>query len=164
MSRGRKAGKSFTLALIACYLAVFKDWSPYLSPGEVGTIKVIATDREQARTIHRYCRALLTRVPALKQLVAHDSDDEIELRNGIVIEIQTASFRSVRGYTVIACLADEIAFWATDEASANPDSEIPGGNSAGDGDGAGFDAVVRVEPVCAPWSALGRLSPLAWEG
>ena len=103
---------------------MFRDWRPYLSPGEIGTIKVIATDRKQARTIHRYCRALLTRVPVLKQLVAHDSDDEIELRNGITIEIQSASFRSVRGYTVIACLADELAFWRTDEGSANPDAEI----------------------------------------
>jgi hypothetical protein len=37
------------LALIAVYLAVFKDWRQYLSPGEVGTIKVIACDRRQAR-------------------------------------------------------------------------------------------------------------------
>src|SRR5271166_4029724 len=34
---GRRGGKSFILALIACFLAVFKDWRPYLSPGEVGT-------------------------------------------------------------------------------------------------------------------------------
>jgi hypothetical protein len=34
-----------------------------------------------------------------------------------------ASFRSVRGYTVIAALADEIAFWRSDD-SANPDAEI----------------------------------------
>ena len=39
---GRRAGKSFMLALIACYLANFKDWSEYLVPGEVGTIMVIA--------------------------------------------------------------------------------------------------------------------------
>src|SRR5690349_18963620 len=49
---GRRAGKSFILALIACYLAVFRDWRPYLAPGEIGTIKIIAVDRRQARTIH----------------------------------------------------------------------------------------------------------------
>jgi hypothetical protein len=112
------------LALIACYLAVFRDWRQYLSPGEVGTIKVIACDRRQARVIHRYCRALLTKVPAIAQLVQRDGDDEIELTNGISIEIQTASFRSVRGFTVIAALLDEIAFWRSDETSANPDAEI----------------------------------------
>jgi hypothetical protein len=122
---GRRAGKSFILALIACYLAVFKDWKQYLSPGEVGTIKVIATDRRQARVIHRYCRAFLTKVPAINdEFVVKDTDDEIVLGNNITIEIQTASFRSVRGFTLIAALADEIAFWRSDEGAANPDAEI----------------------------------------
>jgi hypothetical protein len=106
------------------FLAVFRDWSPYLSPGERGTIKILAVDRRQARVIHRYARALLTEVPALAALVVEDNDDELVLSNRIVIEIQTASFRSVRGYTVIAALADEIAYWRSDESSANPDAEI----------------------------------------
>jgi hypothetical protein len=121
---GRRSGKSFILALIACYLAVFRDWKPYLAPGEVGTIKIIATDRRQARVIHRYCRALLTKVPAFSELIEREGDDEIVLTNSITIEIQAASFRSVRGYTLIAALLDEIAFWPSSEDAANPDSEI----------------------------------------
>jgi hypothetical protein len=35
---GRRGGKSFALALIACYLAIFRDWRPYLSPGEIGMV------------------------------------------------------------------------------------------------------------------------------
>ena len=35
---GRRAGKSFILALVAVFLACFKDWRPYLGPGEVATI------------------------------------------------------------------------------------------------------------------------------
>jgi hypothetical protein len=120
---GRRAGKSFILALVAVYLAIFRDWSEYLAPGERGTVKVLACDRKQARVIHRYCRALLTKVPAIAGLVERDGDDEIDLSNGVTIEIQTASFRSVRGYTLIAALCDEIAFWRSDE-SANPDTEI----------------------------------------
>jgi hypothetical protein len=50
---GRRGGKSFTLALIAVFLAVFRDWRGYLIPGERGTIKILATDRRQARVIHR---------------------------------------------------------------------------------------------------------------
>jgi hypothetical protein len=121
---GRRAGKSFILSVIACFLAVFRDWRAYLSPGERGTIKVIATDRKQARVIHRYCRALLTQVPAFASLIEHDTDDELILTNRITIEVQTASFRSVRGFTCVAVLADEIAFWRSDENSANPDAEI----------------------------------------
>ncbi len=84
---------------------------------------MIACDRKQARVMHRYARALLPRVPAIAGLVERDGDEEIDLNNGVTIEIQTANFRSVRGYTLIAALCDEIAFWRSDE-SANPDSEI----------------------------------------
>ena len=37
--------------------------------------------------------------------------------------MHTASFRTVRGYTVAAAICDEIAFWRSEE-SANPDTEI----------------------------------------
>jgi hypothetical protein len=62
---GRRAGKSFVLALVAVFLACFVDWSPYLTRGERGTIMVIATDRRQARTIFRYVRSLLRETPIL---------------------------------------------------------------------------------------------------
>jgi hypothetical protein len=38
-------------------------------------------------------------------------------------EISTANFRTVRGYTIVGALFDELAFWRSDE-SANPDTEI----------------------------------------
>jgi hypothetical protein len=41
-----------------------------------------------------------------------------------VIEVATASFRTSRGYSFAAVLADEVAFWRSDESSANPDIEI----------------------------------------
>jgi hypothetical protein len=43
---GRRAGKSFTLALIAVFLACFKDYATHLGPGERATVMVIATDRK----------------------------------------------------------------------------------------------------------------------
>jgi hypothetical protein len=51
------------------------------------------------------------------------TQEKIDLANGITIEISTASFKSVRGYTLVAALCDEIAFWSGDD-SANPDTEI----------------------------------------
>src|SRR4029077_17340933 len=50
--------------------------------------------------------------------------ETIELTNRVVIEISTASFRTARGYAFAAVLCDEIAFWRSDESSANPDVEI----------------------------------------
>src|ERR671917_624802 len=45
---GRRAGKSFVLALVAVYLACFRSYADYLAPGERATIAIIATDRRQA--------------------------------------------------------------------------------------------------------------------
>jgi hypothetical protein len=120
---GRRGGKSMVLALIAVFLAAFVNWAPFLSPGERGTIMVLAADRRQARVIYRYAHALLTRIPMLAELIERETAEAIDLSNGVTVEIMAASFRSVRGYTLIAALCDEIAFWRSDD-SANPDAEI----------------------------------------
>ena len=112
------------LALIATYLAAFKDWRPYLNVGERGTITVIAADRSQARTIMRFVKGLLHLVPMLKQLIENERVESIDLTNRITIEVHTCSFRTVRGYTIVAALLDEIAFWRSDEDSSNPDLEV----------------------------------------
>jgi hypothetical protein len=41
-----------------------------------------------------------------------------------VIAVRAASFRTVRGLTCVAAVADEIAFWQAEDGSANPDTEI----------------------------------------
>src|SRR5690349_21785104 len=46
---GRRGGKSLTLALIGCFLSAFVDWSPYLVPGELAVVSILAADRRQAR-------------------------------------------------------------------------------------------------------------------
>jgi len=84
---------------------------------------VIATDRKQARVIFRYIRALLTRVPLLASIIERKTVEAFDLSNSVSIEVQTASYRSTRGYTIVAALCDEIAFWPTDNA-AEPDYEI----------------------------------------
>jgi len=120
---GRRSGKSFILALVAVFLALFKDWSAVLKPGERGTILIIASDRKQGRVIMGYIKGLISGVPALAPKIINDKEELLGLDNGISIEIHTASFRSVRGYTIVAALCDEIAFWKSDD-SANPDKEI----------------------------------------
>ena len=121
---GRRGGKSRILALIAAYLATFRDYAPFLAPGEVATIAVIAADRKQARTIFRYLIGMLEAVPALATMIEDRTAESVVLRNRVSVEITTASLRATRGYTFAAVLADEVAFWRTDEGSANPDVEI----------------------------------------
>jgi hypothetical protein len=121
---GRRGGKSRTLATIAVFLATCFDYTPHLAPGEIGTVAILAANRAQARSIFRYISGLLKAIPLMAPMVARETDETIELTNRVNIEIQTASFRVTRGYTLIACLCDEIAFWRSDETSANPDVEI----------------------------------------
>ncbi|WP_202639254.1 hypothetical protein [Bradyrhizobium sp. CCBAU 051011] len=118
---GRRGGKSRVLALIATWLSAFVDYKPYLDPGERGVVQVLAADRDQAKIILRYVKAFF-KLPMLAKLVARDSQFGLDLRNSVAIEVTTASFRSVRGRTVVAALADEIAFW--NDEGANPDAEV----------------------------------------
>jgi hypothetical protein len=121
---GRRGGKSRILALVAVYLAVFRDYAPYLAPGELATIAVLAANRPQARSIFRYISGILKAVPLFARMVVDENTEAIALANRVVIEIGTASFRTTRGYSFAAVLCDEIAFWRQDETSANPDVEI----------------------------------------
>jgi hypothetical protein len=121
---GRRGGKSRILALIAVYLATMRDYAPYLAPGEVATIAVLAADRSQARVIFRFVVGLLKAVPLMKPMIDGEDTETIRLDNRVAIEIATASFRSARGYSFAAVLCDEVAFWRSDEAAANPDVEI----------------------------------------
>jgi hypothetical protein len=121
---GRRGGKSRVLALLGVYLATARDYTRCLAAGEVATIAIISADRKQARTIFRYCKGILSDIPEMAAMVLDDKNDIITLNNNVVIEIATASFRVTRGYTFAAVLADETAFWRTDDSSANPDAEI----------------------------------------
>jgi hypothetical protein len=120
---GRRGGKSLVASLIAVYLSCFYKYSEFLSPGERGTLMVIAADRRQARVVKGYISAFINNVPMLKAMLVNETKESIELSNRIVVEIHTASFRSTRGYTLVTVIADELAFWRSEE-SANPDVEI----------------------------------------
>jgi hypothetical protein len=120
---GRRGGKSRVAALIAVYLAAFRDYGGILAPGERATIPIIACDRRQARTVFRYVAGLFEASPVLGRMVAEQTAESIELRNRVAIEIHTCSFRSVKGYTVPAAILDECAFYRTED-SATPDVEL----------------------------------------
>ena len=120
---GRRGGKSRFAALVAIFLACFRNYRGILAPGERGVVMLIAADRRQARVVHRYVSGLLHAVPMLESLIVNETREAIELNNRITIEFHAASFRGIRGYTCVGAICDEIAFWRTDD-SANPDTEI----------------------------------------
>jgi len=120
---GRRSGKSFISAVIAVYLAAFKDWAPFLSAGERGYIFIIANDKSQARIVKDYVSGIFQSSGSFRRLVAKDLAWEVNLKNQVSIMVKTASFRTLRGYTLLAAILEEIAFWRSEE-SANPDREI----------------------------------------
>jgi hypothetical protein len=120
---GRRSGKSFISAVIAVYQACFKDWTPYLNKGERGWIFIIANDRNQARIIKDYISGILDSTPTLRAMVERDLADQIDLKNRVSIKIATNSFRTIRGYTVLTAICEEVAFWRSD-LGANPDREV----------------------------------------
>jgi hypothetical protein len=50
-----------------------------------------------------------------------ETQTTFDLTNGATIEVHVASFKTTRGYTIVAALCDEIAFWPH---AAEPDYEV----------------------------------------
>lgn len=121
---GRRAGKSRILALLAVYAACFRDYAPFLAAGEICTIPIVAADRRQARTIFRYVLGLIDNTPALATMKGDETAESVMVNGNVMIEIHTASYRAVRGYSLGMMLIDEVAFLRSEETSANPDQEI----------------------------------------
>lgn len=120
--KGRRAGGSRMLAFLLVVWACFRKYD--LAPGERATCLIIAADRKQARTVFGYVLGFVESTPALAALIVRQTQDAIELNNGVSIEIATASFRTTRGYKVVFAGLDEAAFFSSDDGAANPDTEI----------------------------------------
>ena len=101
---GRRGGKSFAMALVGVFMAVFKDWQPYLSPGEKAVVLLVAADREQAKILRAYVGGILESNRLLAGNVVNTTDDAIELKGCVSIQVATCSFRSVRGRSVCVAL------------------------------------------------------------
>ena len=155
---GRRGGKSFTLALIAVFLACFHEYREHLNKGERGTVMVIAQDRRQARVIMRFIRALL-QVPMLARMAEREVAEGFDLNNQITIEIHVASFRSTRGYTLVAGLLDEVAFWPS-EGAAEPDYEVINALRPGMATGTRCDVAVCFVTLWTQGCLVGGLSPV----
>ena len=110
-------------SLGSTYIAACLDHSGHIVAGERPVVAIIAADRKQAKVILSYVLGFLRSIPLLAETIEDVTMETIVLSNNVQIEIHTASIGSPRGRTFLAVLADEIAFWATGDAS-NPDVEV----------------------------------------
>jgi hypothetical protein len=118
---GRRGGKTRLAAQIAVYEATRKHNVP---PGERAFILVIAPVLKQAQIAFEYVSKYMNGSPELSQLVLKERKSEIELRNGITIACLPCSQVTVRGYSVVCAICDELGFWVHEETAANPEREV----------------------------------------
>ena len=103
------------------------DYRSQLVLGERGVVLCLARTQEQSQVVLEYVAGIIEAAPILAKTVIRRAAASLTLFNRgatIVIAVRAASFRSVRGLTCVAAVADEIAFWQAEDGSANPDVEI----------------------------------------
>ena len=110
--------------MTAAFEAVFREHK--LAVGEQGAIVCLSPTQPQARLILEYARGFLRASPTLAAEIESETVSEIRLRNNVTISVNAASFRNLRGRTILCAIYDECAYWRSDDevASANPDVEI----------------------------------------
>ena len=117
---------------------------------------MIAPDMKQATVLLDYAEGCLQSTPILRQLIEPRTAETLVLKTGITLEVRSASFRRIRGMTCVAVLADECAFWMSDE-SANPDVEILNALATDTGHDARAADSDQL-PVCSKGRVMGDLS------
>jgi hypothetical protein len=120
---GRRGGKSRAIAVLVSYLAALCDYRDKLVRGEKGIVLCLAPTQMQAAIVLDYVAGILQESPILTRQIVKQTSETLELANGIIIDVRSASFRRLRGQTCVAAVFDECAFFHSDE-SSNPDIEI----------------------------------------
>jgi hypothetical protein len=122
---GRRSGKSRCSSVITIFESLFTGAEKKLASGEMGLIPVISPTKKQSRVVKRYLRAIFN-IPAFRDELAGQEDKEgFDLANGIRIEILTADWRTVRSYTTLAVVVDEVCFMGQDDDSkVKSDTEL----------------------------------------
>jgi hypothetical protein len=115
---GRRSGKSRCGAAIpAAFEAILAGHEGKLARGEKGIVAVCSPTRSQSRIVKQYLRSIFTSSEVLQSQVTGEDRHGFDLQTGVRIEILTGDFRTVRGFTLLAAVIDEIAFFGVDEES-----------------------------------------------
>ena len=121
----RRSGKTIAIATLASYLAACIDHRAVLGPGERGVLPIMAANTQQAGQAFNFIRGIFTDIPRFAALVCGITSDTISLTNRIDVQVRPASYRTIRGITSIAVIAEECSMWQSDEfGSRNADKEI----------------------------------------
>ena len=119
---GRRSGKSDKLASnIALYEACSRTHK--LSVGETGVVMIVSSElKRQSRIVFDYCLGKLERSKVLRRLIKKTTADEIDLVNGISIQVYPCNIARIRGASLICFVGDECCFWKSE--GKNIDKEV----------------------------------------
>lgn len=121
---GRRSGKSRIAAIIAVYEALLAGNEKKLVGGETGVVALISISKNQARVLRNYVSEILS-APMLAQELVSETKEGFELANGIEIKILAGDYRTVRGFTLVAAILDEVAFYGiADEGKIKSNEEL----------------------------------------
>jgi len=111
---GRRSGKSDKLASnIALYEACAREHN--LSVGETGIVMIVSSElKRQSRIVFDYCLGKLEKSKVLSQLIKKITREEIELTNGISIQVFPCNVARIRGQSLVCFIGDECAFWKSE--------------------------------------------------
>ena len=120
---GRRSGKSRTAAVVGAFESVLAGRERNLAKGERGIVLVTSPTRSQSRIVRDYCRAIFD-TPMLAR--------EVEREDGGGFDLQRNQDRNsggrlatVRGYTLLAAIVDECAFFGYDsDSKVKSDTEL----------------------------------------
>ncbi|MCE9530982.1 MAG: hypothetical protein K8T89_07645, partial [Planctomycetes bacterium] len=109
---------------IGAYEAALAGHETKLSKGEFGVVAICAPTKSQSRIVKDYLRAIFE-VPLLANELVRETREGFELKNGIRIEILPGDWRTIRGFTLVAAIVDEAAFFGYDaECKIKSDTEL----------------------------------------
>lgn len=126
---GRRARKSVIAALIGVFEGGFRDYSPYLAPGERAVIPILGKSMEEAQQIYTFTKGILSDDSLRHLLESEPGAGTIRLITRVDLRIRAVSLTAGRSKAIPLGLLDEVAFFATE--GAIPDVEVVRGIKPG---------------------------------
>jgi hypothetical protein len=123
---GRRSGKSRMAAVVGSFSAALGGGWSALAKGEKGLVPVLSPTVAQSRNVFNYIRGIFD-TPMLRAHVVEDLKGVgMELKDNVRLEILPGDYRKIRGYTLLAAVIDEAAFFGVsgEEGTVKSDEEV----------------------------------------
>lgn len=140
---GRRGGKTTLAAMLGIFGAIKTNWRPFLTKTPTATIAILSHTRELSEEILNLLRQLVEDSEVLCRLIdteerntqstfnlkipffeVNAKGEKVLVYSSVTIKVGAASKKTIRGRAICVLLCDEIAFWGTEQHSAEKDEDI----------------------------------------